>query len=86
LTLSNTLSSYCRFKFELAVTSQIDLEIDILDVVFTMSASLQTADPDCSGHVKKDLEMRIESFPPSFLPVLVSGEVFKNGSFCKECL
>ena len=86
LTFSNTLSSHCLYKFELAVASQRDLEIDILGVVFAMSAPLWTAHPDCPEHVKRELETRIRSFPPSFLLAPVAGEVFENGDVCKERL
>lgn len=51
-----------------------------------MAAPLWTAHPECSEHVKSDLEARIRSFPPSFLLTPVAGEVFDNPNLCKERL
>jgi hypothetical protein len=51
-----------------------------------MSATLWTAHPDCPEHVKKELETRKRSFPPSFLLAPVAGEVFESGDVCEERL
>ena len=51
-----------------------------------MATSSWTAHPDCPEHIKAELEVRVRSFPPSFLLISTFGEVFDNLDVCQERL
>ena len=48
--------------------------------------TLWTAHSDCPEHVKIELEARVRSLPPSFLLLLIAGEVFEGPDTCQERL
>jgi hypothetical protein len=73
--------------FELAVASQIVLEIEFLVLYFLAMATVSwTAHPDCPAHLRGEVEARVRAFPPAFLKEPVSGEVFDNLELCRERL
>ena len=57
-----------------------------LAILVAMATPLWTAHPECSEHVKAQLEARVRSFPSSFLFISVNGEVFENPDICQERL
>jgi hypothetical protein len=72
--------------FELAVASQIGLEIEFLVLYFLAMATVPwTAHPHCPAHLRGEVEARVQDFPPA-LKEPVSGEVFDNLELCRERL
>jgi hypothetical protein len=73
--------------FELAVASQIGLEIAFL-VVFSCygDGSLDCPSPLPCPPPRGEVEARVWAFPPEFLKEPVSGEVFDNLELCRERL
>jgi hypothetical protein len=74
-------------NFELAVASQIGLEIEFSELYFLAMATVPwTAHPHCPTHLRREVEARVRAFPLTFLKEPVSGEVFDNIELCRERL